>query len=471
VEFVACAERAWSVEIDKGCSKICACFLQKAMRQWLSMMSRRFFLISVLLFAVAVSAQSTSSGYKQDESPIAPYTMLDPLTALSGQPVTATDWPRRRAEIVTLFEENIFGKTRVSAQGLPLRARVDEQSNHALGGLAIRKQITLYLSAKLENGPKEHLLLYLPLHHLRAAPVILGLNFRGNQTVLSDPAIRLNPIWTRPAHSTGPPLAALPDESTRGTEASKWQVERILARGYGLATIYYGDLEPDSKGSVQLGIRPQFYAAGQTAPAANDWGAIAAWAWGLSRALDYLSTDPLVDARRVAVTGHSRLGKAADWAAALDTRFAAVLSTESGKGGQSLSRRTFGESVAHLQHSFPYWFCGNYARWVDHDTEIPSDGNLLLSLIAPRLLYVASAESDLYSDPHGEFLSAVSASRVYRLLGKTGVAVDTMPAVNQPTDPSRTVAYHLRSGIHDVTAFDWEQYLNFLDAHFGRQTP
>jgi hypothetical protein len=174
-----------------------------------------------------------------------------------------------------------------------------------------------------------------------------------------------------------------------------------------------------------------------------------------------------VDAAHIAVTGHSRLGKAADWAAALDPRFAALLSTESGKGGQSLIRRTFGENVDHLDHSFPYWFCANYAHWVGRDTEIPADGNLLLSLVAPRPLYVASAAGDQWSDPRGEFLSALSASRVYHLLGKPGLRNRKMPAVDRPTDPRRFVAYHIRDGIHDVTAYDWEQYLNFLDAHFG----
>jgi len=427
----------------------------------------RLLLASLCFSAIALSAQSTAVGYKQDESAVAPYTLLDPLTLISGQPVTKANWPSRRAEIVALFQENVFGRTPDAAQHLPLRAHIDEQDDRALGGLAIRKQITLYFSPNLEAGPKERMLLYLPAHHQGRAPVVIGLNFRGNQTVLADPAIRLNPVWTRATNSTEPPQLTVPDESTRGKEAQEWQVEKVLARGYGLATIYYGDLEPDFKNSIQLGIRPLFYAPGQTAPAPNDWGAIGVWAWGLSRALDYLTTDPLVDARHIAVTGHSRLGKTADWAAALDTRFAAVLSTESGKGGQSLSRRTFGESIAHLQHSFPHWFCANYARWVDHDTEIPADGNLLLSLIAPRPVYVASAAGDLYSDPRGEFLSAVSASRVYALLGKPGLGVEAMPAIDQPTDPTRFVAYHVRTGIHDVTAFDWEQYLNFLDAHFG----
>ena len=414
-------------------------------------------------------AQSFPAGYNNVESAVKPYTALDPLVFADGKPVTAKNWPKRRAEILGLFEENVFGRTPASALGLPVRAHVDEQDDHALGGKAIRKQITLYFSAKGEDGPKEHLLLYLPVGHQGKIPVVLGMSFSGNQTVVNDPGIRLYPTWTRAPKSQGLPHLEVPAESTRGDQTEKWQAEKVLARGYGIGTIYYGDLDPDYKDAMQLGIRPYFYTAGQTEPKPDDWGAIGVWAWGLSRALDYLETNPAVDAKRVAVTGHSRLGKTADWAAAQDTRFAAVLSTESGKAGQSLSRRVYGETIAHLQQSFPYWFCANYAKWVDHDTEIPVDGNLMVSLMAPRPVYVASADGDQWSDPKGEFLSAVSASRVYTLLGKPGISTATMPAVDAPTDPERFVVYHDRTGKHDVTAYDWEQYLNFLDAHFGKQ--
>ena len=439
-------------------------------------MTLRVLLLAAALGSGELWAQSFPAGYNNVESAVKPYTALDPLTFAGGKAVTAKTWPKRQAEILGLLEENVFGRTPPAAKGLPVRAHVDEQNDHALGGKAIRKQITLYFSAnskdgsaKDEDGPKEHLLLYLPVGHKGKTPVVLGMSFAGNQTIVDDPGIRLGPTWTRASKSTEAPHLEVPAEATRGAQTQQWQVEKVLARGYGIATIYYGDLEPDYKDAVQLGIRPYFYATGQTAPAADEWGAIGVWAWGLSRALDYLETDPMVNGTRVAVTGHSRLGKVADWAAAQDTRFAAVLSTESGKGGQSLSRRVYGETVEHLQHSFPYWFCANYAKWVGRDTEVPADGNLLISLTAPRPLYVASAEGDQWSDPKGEFLSAVSASRVYALLGKPGIGTAAMPDVDQPTDPARFVAYHVRSGKHDVTAYDWEQYLNFLDAHFRRQ--
>jgi len=424
-------------------------------------------LITAVCWPVALAAPPQHiPGYNYDEAKIPPYVMLDPLKFNDGTPVkTAAEWwQRRRPEILRLFEENVYGHTPANAR-VPLRAHVVEIDRHALNGRAIRKQIDLYFTPAGERGAKMRVLLYLPAHAGHRSPVVLGLNFGGNQTVLDDPAIRPTPVWTK-AKGSAQLEHNLPDDKTGGTQTQEWQVEKVIGRGYGLATVYYGDLEPDFKNASQYSIRELFVRPGQTAPAVDQWGAIGAWAWGLSRAVDYLVTDKDVDGTRIAVTGHSRLGKAADWAAAQDVRFAAVLSTESGKAGQSLSRREIGETVQHLEHSFPYWFSANYARWVGHDQEIPADGNLLLSLIAPRPLYVASAIGDEWSDPRGEFLSAKSASRVYVLLGKKGLMGKAFPAVDQPMLQG-DVAYHVRSGIHDVTAFDWNEYLDFLDLQFS----
>jgi len=404
-------------------------------------------------------------GYNYDEDKIPPYTLLDPLKMEDGHAVTsqAAWWDKRRPEIVRLFEENEFGVTPPDAK-VPLRAKVIEMDAHALGGLAIRKQIDLYFSSRGADGPKMRMLLYLPAVAKGPSPVIVGLNFGGNQTVIADAAILPTDVWAEPK-----PTRVLthdkPGESTRGSQTQEWQVEKVLRRGYGLATVYYGDLEPDFKDASAHSIRQLFTKSGKP----DEWGAFGAWAWGLSRAVDYLETEKLVDRQKIAVTGHSRLGKAADWAAAQDARFAAVLSTESGHGGQSIQRRALGESVEHLEHSFPYWFCPAYAQWVGHDQAIPVDGNLLLSLLAPRPLYVASAVDDEWSDPKGEFLSAVSASRVYALLGRRGFEASEMPAVDHAVHSAAfQIGYHVRAGKHDVTEFDWNQYLDFLDEHFGR---
>lgn len=405
-------------------------------------------------------------GFNYKEVNVPPYVLLRPLQFADGGVVKNTaEWSSRRVELLHAFQVNVFGRTPEAARHLPLRYRVLEHDASALDGLAVRRQVIIPLTSDGEHGPAMHLLLYLPAHSTAPSPVILGLNFDGNAAVADDPGIIATPIWLKGAERGDPPQLVPFAKERRGSSAPEWQVEMLLRHGYGLATVYYGDIGPDSKNAFQLSIQSYYLDKGQTALRPGDWGSLAAWAWGLSRALDYLQTDPQIDAKEIAVTGHSRLGKAADWAAAQDERFAALLSTESGKGGQSLYHREFGEDIAHLEHSFPYWFCQNFAQWVDRDREIPVDGNLLLALIAPRPLYVASAAQDLFSDPRGEFLATQNVGQVYELFGKHGLNVTRMPEVDQPV--MHDVAYHIRSGVHDVTAFDWAQYLTFLDSRFG----
>jgi hypothetical protein len=228
--------------------------------------------------------------------------------------------------------------------------------------------------------------------------------------------------------------------------------------------MYYGDIEPDVVGAMKMGIRGTYLKPGQDAPGDGEWGAIAAWAWGLSRMADYLETDKDVDAARLAVIGHSRLGKTALWAGATDPRFAMVISNDSGEGGAAISRRGFGETVANLNDRFPHWFCGTYKRFSGREDQMPFDAHMLLALAAPRPLYVASAEEDQWADPKGEFLAAAAASQVYELLGRKGVGTAQMPPVNQPV--GETVCYHVRTGKHDITAYDWQQYLDFAGRHF-----
>jgi hypothetical protein len=425
----------------------------------------------------AASAQQTPPRvwvYNSDESKVAPYTLPDPLILLNGKPVrdAATWTQQRRPEILRMFETQVYGRT--PSKRLPIRFVVTSVDKNALGGLAIRKQITAYFTEK-PDGPKMRILLYIPTKAKGPVPAFVGLNFGGNQTVDADPGIDLNSLWAPDALSpqsgdpTAPKFHEHAAETSRGSAAHMWQVEKIVGRGYALATANYGDIEPDFVGGIEHGVRPLFFAKAQTEPLPDEWGAEGAWAWGMSRIVDYLETDNNINAAKIAAMGHSRLGRASLWAGAQDPRFAIVISNESGKAGASLCKRSFGEPVAHLNIAFPHWFCANFHQYTDHEDKMPVDGHMLLALIAPRPVYVASAQDNAGADPRGEFLSAVAAGKVYELLGKQSLGTDEWPPVDRPI--MKTIGYHVRTGKHDVTEYDWEQYLNFADMHFGAPAP
>jgi hypothetical protein len=418
----------------------------------------------------ACRAQQAEANY--DESKVGQYPPLDPLTTTDGRKVTTPDlWTQvRRPELFRLFETEMYGRVPTTTGSVRLSYRIRSEDKEALGGKAVRREVTIAFSDK-PDGPRMDLLIYLPrdAEASRKVPAFLGLNFAGNHAVHRDPGIALSRRWTRRERGKVVPEEHLAPESSRGSEASRWAVERILARGYALATACYEDIDPDYDDGFKNGVQPLFYRPGQTRPAPDEWGSIAAWAWGLSRALDYLQTMPEIDAKTVAVMGHSRLGKTALWAGATDPRFAVVISNNSGCGGAALSRRIFGETVGRMNRSFPHWLCGNYQKYSDHEEKLPLDQHELIALIAPRPVLVCSAEEDQWADPKGEFLGALGADPVYRLLGTDGLAITEMPKPARDNLVKSTIGYRIRPGKHDVTEDDWEAYMDFVDHHRRRE--
>lgn len=416
---------------------------------------------SALLFILLVCALLNPSVAQiknaiDDEAKVPEYKLPDVLTRFNGRKVkTEKDWfKKQRPEILQKFTDEVYGKV-PGTLGIS-EVKVWETSD-ALNGLAVRRQLSLFFK-KADKNLEVSILMYLPKLG-KKVPVFLGYNFSGNHTISKDPNIRLTESWVYDNPSVGI-INNRVTEQSRGSNSDNWPVEEIIKAGYGLVTLYYGDVDPD-KNDFTDGIEPFFYKEGQTSPKFDEWGSIAAWSWGLSRVMDYFEKDALVDASKVAVIGHSRLGKTALWAGATDQRFALIVSNESGCGGAALSKRIFGETVQIINTNFPHWFCGNFKKYNNNEEELPVDQHMLLALIAPRPLYVASAEEDKWADPRGEFLSAKYASVVYKLLGKEGLPADEMPEVNKPV--MGTIGYHIRTGKHSLTLYDWQQYLKFAD--------
>jgi hypothetical protein len=399
-----------------------------------------------------------------DEAQVPDYTLPDPLTREDGNPVTtAADWHTlRRTEVFTLFEHFVYGR----APGRPEALLVETTSvvDGALAGLATRKEITLRFS-NAPRSPVIRILLYLPLHREGPAPVFVGINFQGNHTIQPDPEITLAALeGMRHQAGTRSEAQVLAEmEAARGAAASRWPVAMILRRGYGVATIFCGDIDPDYHDGFENGVHSLFPRDDSRGDA---WGTLSAWAWGLSRAMDAFESDSHVDATRVCVIGHSRMGKAALWAGATDPRFAMVVSNNSGCGGAALSRRRVGETVRRINTVFPHWFCTNFKAFNDNEDALPVDQHELIALIAPRPVYIASAAEDLWADPRGEFLAAQAADPVYQLVAHDGLPTADMPPLQTPVQGR--IGYHIRAGGHNVTAYDWGQYLTFADKHLGR---
>lgn len=411
----------------------------------------------LLIFSVALYGQAFVANY--DESKMPPYTLPDPLIFNSGKPVkSAADWKIRRAEILELFENEVYGKT--PAGKVHLSSLVTTEDKEALNGRALRREIQLTVEMD-GRALVMNVLLFLPKSG-KKHPLFLGLNFSGNHTISDDPGISITKSWVRNNAAKGI-TANISNESMRGSDSASWPVREVIARGYGVATIYCGDIDPDFDDGFQNGVHSLFKQPRNS----SAWGTVAGWAWGLSRAMDYLVQVKEIDSKRVIVLGHSRLGKAALWAGANDKRFALVVSNESGCGGAALSKRIFGETVERINTSFPHWFCENFRKYNRKEEDLPVDQHELLALIAPRPIYVCSAAEDLWSDPKGEFLSCKAASPVYQLLGKEGFPGKYFPDLQQPV--IGTIGYHIREGKHAINLYDWTSFMNFADYFFIRR--
>ena len=365
------------------------------------------------------------------------YTLPEALTMNDGRKVeTPEQWySERRPEILGMIETEMYGKAPGRIEGTTWE--VVDEDRQALGGKAIRKQIKIDFH---RGGQYIMVLMYLPNNAEGKVPVFLGLNFEGNATVNADPAI----LYPDPEHAR---QYGIYTQKERGSLASRWPVEEIISRGYGVATFHTSDVDPDFDDGFRNGVSPFIYREGQDYPDPDQWGTISAWAWGMSRVMDYLETDPDVDASRVSTIGHSRLGKTALLAGARDERFAMVVSNCSGCCGAALSRRNYGETVESIIHLFPHWFCSNFYKYSDRLDDLPFDQHEFLALIAPRPLYVGSAEDDAWADPTGERISLQEAQKVYDFLG---------------LDRSLT-GHHIHEGVHDITSEDWNHYMDFAD--------
>lgn len=404
-----------------------------------------------LLFWVSSYSQDTIGAHQIMTS------ISNPLMMDNGKPVeTPEQWEKeRRPELLEFFTTEIYGQSPGVASEMAFE--IFDEDSLALGGLASRKQVKILLEGS-ESGKTLDLLIYLPRDATSQVPVFLGLNFHGNQTINKDTTIAITSSWVKEqAYGVVNNNATV---LSRGSAAKQWPLEKILKAGYGVATIHAGDIAPDFKGGSKMGVQSLYP---ELQDRNDNFSTMAAWAWGLGRAMDYLEKDKDVNADKVIVFGTSRLGKAALWAGAIDERFAMVISNESGAGGAKLYHHLYQEDIAQICRVFPYWFSNNFQKYAGRDENLPFDQHLMMSLIAPRPLLIASAKEAYVCDPYGEFLGAKAVSPVYEFLGEEPLPVDWLPEENKLYFGQ--VGYYMRSGKHDILPYDWEQFIAFANKH------
>lgn len=402
--------------------------------------------------------QERADRMNTDEAKV-PVVELPPLP-IDGHTTGSAFQTQIRPRLIAAFEKYMYGPVPPRCEEVIFKV-TDEGS--AFGGLGIRREVDIICRHKgLERVM--HLLIFLPAKAEGKVPLFFGLNFKGNHTVSTDPDVKFHP-FERYAPVNPNSLRQADgrcDESGRGKFAGRWDVENVLKRGYATATICYFDIYPDVPAGFEKSIMRMFYTPEAWNSPQRDSGAISAWVWGIQRALDYLETVPEIDNARMMVHGHSRLGKTALWAGAVDQRIALTISNCSGTCGAKLCHRFYGESFEWIHFWNPHWVRADFKEYVQHDTEYPIDQHMLMAAIAPRLLYVASGSLDEYADPRGEFEAAVAASPAWRLSGGSGTGTTHFPPCGKLI--GNEIGYYLREGEHDFTPENWSVLMDFADA-------
>jgi hypothetical protein len=380
--------------------------------------------------ATEAALSKNRPGYNFYESRVQLYFLPDPLTSLSANTIrNENSWEKeRRPELLELFRKNVYG--RVPDTKYDEQFRIVKKDTGAMDGKAILKMVDITISSG-NMSLVIHLTLFTPGNAQGPVPVFLLINNRGKEN--TDPA--------------------------RKIKSEFWPAEEVIERGYGIASFSNADVDPDNYDEFKNGIHGILDQSYRTD---DSWGTLAAWAWGASRCLDYLVSDPEVDKDKVAVLGHSRGGKTALWAGAEDQRFGMVIANESGCGGAALARRKLGETVASINTAFPHWFCLNYRKYNNNESSMLFDMHMLLSLTAPRPLYIAAASEDLWGDPKGCYLSLYNSLPVYRLYDKSTFLSVIVPPLNTQT-VSGKAGFHIRDGEHNMLLQDWNFFMDFAD--------
>jgi (4-O-methyl)-D-glucuronate---lignin esterase len=412
----------------------------------------------VLAAAGAHSKPASSELPPVSELPANPE-LPDPLVMFDGKRVTGKkQWQQeRRPELKRLFQHYMYGYAPPPPE--KVRATVERENPQLFGGKATLREVTIRFGPPAT--PPIHLMVVVPNARKKPAPAFLGITFSGNHALVTDPQVRIPDVWMYPNQPGTVNNRAM--EAGRGGQVDVWNIEGSIDRGYAVATFYNGDVDPD-KPDFTDGVHPHYFKPGQTAPEPHDWGTIAAWAWGMQRAVDYLVTDRDIDAKRIAAVGHSRNGKTALLAAAFDERIALSIPHQAGCGGTAPSRGKIGESVQRINTSFPHWFNDVFPQFNERPELLPFDQHCLAALMAPRPVLFSNAQEDSWANPEGQFQVLQAADPVYRFLGVEGLQAKAMPPLGKLVD-SR-LGYFIRPGKHSMTREDWEAFWDFADRHF-----